>query len=135
MPNQDPWELIFSKEYISMLGEELGYRNHNQGTALKAQIMEDVHNVFMNPELFADHHVLDNTNVPAFVTNVEYKEEPFYKNRGLLKSVVLVSIAQDALNKTFKQGDNIDFDGQSYVIEKVNSSYGLLDFYLSTYEI
>jgi hypothetical protein len=100
----------------------------------KDLIEEDIKNVFMNPEEFADLHVLNGVEVPVQIDNNEQieREKRFNQNMdGIYVNQKLIYVAAADYKKAPgraglpKQGTTINLDGKIYRVADAIDEMGI----------
>lgn len=102
--------------------------------SFKEMIKNDVQNVFLNADEFADVHkfVIDNEviEINAQVDSNELIKRDTQNERnkyadGFYKNQVIVYVSSEEFGRKPKQGSEIKMDGKKYIVIEVTDEYGI----------
>lgn len=95
----------------------------------KETIKEDISKVFINPEEFAEEHIIDRKLVKAVVDNDELKRRILKEFDGIIQADMLYYVSKDDISGV-KVGDKQQFDRKIYTVIDVKENTGMLEIML-----
>lgn len=98
-------------------------------TSFKDIIKNDINDVFINIEEFADEHIIDNYVVKAVVDNEKLKERNQKEYDGIIQADLLYYVNFDDIHE-IKIGDKQIFDGKIYTVFDVKVDCGIYEVIL-----